>query len=97
MVQIGAPRSDGRIVTTRHDGGELAVRRENLRELLRSYDGLSAGDDVDLGGAEVFFLGFESFDHVRRFWAGETDRVLDTGELDIDYVWLPLGQLHLPS
>ena len=95
IVQIGAPRSIGRVATTRPASGkELAVRGENLRELMRSYGGLLAGDVVDLEGAEYFLLGF---DHVRGLWAGETDRQLDSGEFDTQYVWLLAAQLHARS
>ena len=95
MVQVGAPRSDGRIVTTRPTSGdELGVRRENLRELMRSYGGLCAGDVVDLEGTEVFLLGFA---HVRGLWACETESDLENGEVQTQYVLLPAEQLHATS
>ena len=95
MVQVGAKRNDGRIVTTRPASvDEFAARRENLRELMKSYEGLSAGDVMDLEGTEAFLFGF---DHVRGLWAGETEFDVEIGHVETQYVWLPAEQLSVTS
>ena len=80
LAHVGAPRSDVWNFTTRPaSADELVVRRENLRELMRSYEGLSAVDVVDLEGPELFLSGF---DHVRGLWAGETEFDLENGDVE---------------
>ena len=47
-----------RVETVRPGSGtELAVRPENLRGLLDSYDGLAAGDEVAFADADRELLG----------------------------------------
>ena len=70
LVRVGIQRLSGRFETVRAGTQEkLAVRPENLRWLLQSYDGRAVGDDLadeDDGYGELVLLGF---DPVRQQWA----------------------------
>ena len=70
LVRVGIQRLNGRFETVRAGTQEkLAVRPENLRWLLQSYDGRAVGDDLadeDDGYGELVLLGF---DPVREQWA----------------------------
>ena len=70
LVRVGIQRVSGRFETVRAGTKEkLAVRPENLRWLLQSYDGRAVGDDLadeDDGYGELVLLGF---DPVREQWA----------------------------
>ena len=70
LVRVGIQRLNGRFETVRAGTQEkLAVRPENLRWLLQSYDGRAVGDDLadeDDGYGELVLLGF---DPVRQQWA----------------------------
>ena len=70
LVRVGIQRVSGRFETVRAGTKEkLAVRPENLRWLLQSYEGRAVGDDLadeDDGYGELVLLGF---DPVREQWA----------------------------
>ena len=70
LIRVGIQRLNGRFETVRAGTQEkLAVRPENLRWLLQSYDGRAVGDDLadeDDGYGELVLLGF---DPVREQWA----------------------------
>ena len=70
IVRVGNQRTNGRFETVRPGSNDkLAVRPENLRWLLGSYDGRSAGDDLadeDDGYGELVLLGFDT---VKERWA----------------------------
>ena len=70
LVRVGIQRLNGRFETVRAGTKDkLAVRPENLRWLLQSYDGRAVGDDLadeDDGYGELVLLGF---DPEREQWA----------------------------
>ena len=70
IVRVGNQRTNGRFETVRPGSNDkLAVRPENLRWLLGSYDGRNAGDDLadeDDGYGELVLLGFDT---VKEQWA----------------------------
>ena len=60
FVRVGSRRANGRFATERPGSREqLAVRPENMRELLETYDGHAAGEEVDFGDGEFELLGYD--------------------------------------
>jgi hypothetical protein len=82
LVRIGEPRYDGRIKTEARDGDKIAVRAENLRELMSSFNGVSAGDVIEKDQCEIELFGF---DPVERCWVGEIDIKSDVGAVKTMY------------
>ena len=79
LVRVGSRRANGRFETERpgsHD--RQAVRPENLRELLETYDGHAAGDEVAFGDDEFKLIGY---DPVGACWACKKEGM---------YCWVPV-------
>ena len=88
LVRVGIQRLNGRFETVRAGTQEkLAVRPENLRWLLQSYDGRAVGDDLadeDDGYGEIVLLGF---DPVREQWACKHLLTREGGSARYRYRW----------
>jgi hypothetical protein len=59
--------------------GEIAVRPNNLRELLTFYNGTAAGDVVESDECEILLLGFDS---VEGCWVGEIEIASQDGTVE---------------
>ena len=88
IVRVGNQRTNGRFETVRPGSKDkLAVRPENLRWLLGSYDGRNAGDDLadeDDGYGELVLLGFDT---VKEQWACKHLLTREGGPARYRYRW----------
>ena len=92
IVRVGNQRTNGRFETVRPGSNDkLAVRPENLRWLLGSYDGRNAGDDLadeDDGYGELVLLGFDT---VKEQWACKHLLKREGGTARYRYTWASIS------
>ena len=86
MVRVGSQRDNGRFETScLGTGVKLTVRPENLRGMLESYDGYTAGDKVTYEDSELELLGF---DFEAQRWACKQPKKQEDGSVQYWYLWV---------
>ena len=86
LVRVLSQRENGQFVTVRPgSGNRLAVRPENLRGLLESFEGCTAGDRFGFDDGEVELL---AFDAERQLWACHQQTKQDDGSVPNLYLWV---------
>ena len=79
LVRVGSRLANGRYETMRPGSrDQQAVRPDNIRELLDTYGGCAAGDEVPFDDGALLLLGF---DPVEAYWACKKANI---------YCWVPL-------
>ena len=78
LVRVGSRLPNGRYETMRPGSrDQQAVRFDNMRELLETYGGCAAGDEVPIDDGVLVLLGF---DPVEAYWACKKANM---------YLWVP--------
>ena len=78
LVRVGSRLPNGRYETMRPGSrDQQAVRLDNMRELLETYGGCAAGDEVPIDDGVLVLLGF---DPVEAYWACKKANM---------YIWVP--------
>ena len=78
LVRVGSRLPNGRYETMRPGSrDQQAVRFDNMRELLETYGGCAAGDEVPIDDGVLVLLGF---DPVEAYWACKKANM---------YIWVP--------
>ena len=86
IVRVGSQRDNGRFETScLGTGVKLTVRPENLRGMLVSYDGYTAGDKVTYEDSELELLGF---DFEAQRWACKQPKKQEDGSVQYCYLWV---------